>query len=207
MVELIDQGWLAVWLFLVVFALNVLPAFAPPTWTTMSFVGLAAPNLNFALLASVAAMAATCGRVLLAQLSHMLVRKRLLSERARRNVDAIRLGIEARPLATFGTLLGYSCSPLPSNYLFIAYGLTTLPLRFLALPFFVGRFVSYAFWVWAGFALGDALDWDWLESTPYFLGYYILSQLLLVPAIYGFTRLDWRAVFAGKRLNWLRQVK
>lgn len=204
MVELFDQGWLAVLLFLVVFALNVVPAFAPPTWTTMSFVGLAAPNLNFTLLASVAAMAATSGRVLLAQLSHLLVRKRLLSERVRRNVDAIRLGIETRPIATFGTLLGYSCSPMPSNYLFIAYGLTSLPLRFLALPFFVGRFVSYAFWLWAGFALGDALDWDWLESTPYFLGYYILSQLLLVPAIYGFTRLDWRAVFVEKRLGWLR---
>jgi len=202
--ELFDQSWLAVVLFLVVFVLNILPAFAPPTWTTMSFIGLAAPSLNFILLAAVAATAATSGRVLLAQLSHALIRKRLLSERARRNVDAIRLGIETRPMATVGTLLGYACSPLPSNYLFIAYGLTALPLSFLALPFFFGRFMSYAFWLWAGFALGDALDWDLLETTPYFVGYYILSQLLLVPAIYGFTRLDWHSLFAERRLRWLR---
>ena len=33
-------------LFIVVFVLNVLPAFAPPTWTTMSFIGLAIPNID-----------------------------------------------------------------------------------------------------------------------------------------------------------------
>jgi hypothetical protein len=32
-------------LCIVVFVLNVLPAFAPPTWTTMSFIGLAIPKL------------------------------------------------------------------------------------------------------------------------------------------------------------------
>jgi membrane protein YqaA with SNARE-associated domain len=202
-VDVLDQGRLAAVLFFVILALNVLPAFAPPTWTTMSFVGLAAPNVNFLLIAGVAATAATSGRIVLALLSDALIRRRFLSDRARHNVDAIRLGIENRPMVTFGTLLGYSCSPLPSNYLFIAYGLTALPLSFLALPFLIGRFVSYAFWLWAGFAVGDALDWGLLESTPYFVGYYIMSQLLLVPAIYGFTRLDWRGVFAERRLRWL----
>ena len=78
-------------LFIVVFVLNVLPAFAPPTWTTMSFVGLAIPNIDVLLLASVAAVAATYGRIVLAKLSRAIVRQRLLSEQSRRNVDVIRL--------------------------------------------------------------------------------------------------------------------
>src|SRR5690348_5209156 len=81
-------------LFIVVFVLSVLPAFAPPTWTTMSFVGLAIPNIDVLLLASVAAVAATCGRIVLAKLSRTLVRQRLLTEESRRNVDALKIGIE-----------------------------------------------------------------------------------------------------------------
>jgi hypothetical protein len=38
----------------------------------------------------------------LAKLSRVLVRRRLLSEEARRNVDTIRLGIASRPALTFG---------------------------------------------------------------------------------------------------------
>ena len=66
---------------------------------------------------------------------------------------------------TFGTVLGYSISPLPSNYLFIAYGLTSLPIALLALPFFVGRFVSYGFWLKTASTVGDRLDLDWFESA------------------------------------------
>jgi membrane protein DedA with SNARE-associated domain len=106
-------------LCIVVFVLNVLPAFAPPTWTTMSFIGLAIPNMDLLLLAAVAAVAATCGRIVLAKLSRQIVRQRLLTEQSRRNVDAIKTAIENQGAMTFGTFLGYSLSPLPSNYLFM----------------------------------------------------------------------------------------
>ena len=194
-------------LFIVVFVLNVLPAFAPPTWTTMSFIGLAIPNIDVLLLASVAAVAATCGRIVLAKLSRILVRQRLLTEQSRRNVDAIRIGIEEQRAMTVGTFLGYSLSPLPSNYLFIAYGLTSLPIAFLSVPFFIGRFVSYAFWTRTASTIGDWLDWDWFESAPYFLAYFLLSQFLLVPVIYAFTRLDWRTFFVERHLKWLDKPK
>jgi len=194
-------------LFIVIFMLNVLPAFAPPTWTTMSFIGLAVPDDKYILLSIVAAIAATSGRIVLAKFSRALVRRRLLSEEARRNVDAIRTGIERQPVLTFGTLLGYSLSPLPSNYLFIAYGLTSLPIAFLSLPFFVGRLASYAFWMRTASTVGDWLDVDWFESAPYFVAYYLSSQLLLVPAIYAFTRIDWRALFGERRLKWLERSK
>ena len=126
-----NLAYIMTMLFIVVFVLNVLPAFAPPTWTTMSFIGLAIPNIDVLLLAAVAAMAATCGRIVLAKLSRALVRRRLLTDQSRRNVDAIKIGIENRRAMTVGTFLGYSLSPLPSNYLFIAYGLTSLPIAFL----------------------------------------------------------------------------
>ena len=207
MSETTDLTYIIAVLFIVVFVLNLLPAFAPPTWTTMSFIGLAIPNIDVLLLALVAATAATCGRVLLAKLSRVVVRQRFMTEQARRNVDAIKIGIENRRATTLGTFLGYSLSPLPSNYLFIAYGLTSLPLAFLAVPFFIGRLVSYAFWTRTASTVGDWLDWDWFESAAYFVAYFLLSQLLLIPVIYGFTKLDWHALFAEKRLKWLDMPK
>lgn len=91
MAESVDMTKVAASLFVVVFVVNVLPAFAPPTWTTMSFIGLTIPDVNVVLLALVAATAATSGRIVLATLSRMLVRRKLLSEQIKHNVDSIRL--------------------------------------------------------------------------------------------------------------------
>ena len=102
-------------------------------------------------------------------------------------------------------MLGYAISPLPSNYLFIAYGMTSLPILLLALPFFIGRLLSYAFWLKTASTLGDRLDLDWFDSGYYFVGYFLLSQLLLVPVIYGFTRIDWHALFVERRFRLLEK--
>ena len=87
--EFTDMTKITVVLFIVIFVLNLLPAFAPPTWTAMSFIGLTIPSIDFVSLAVVAAAAATFGRITLAKLSRAIVRQRLLSEQTRCNVDAI----------------------------------------------------------------------------------------------------------------------
>ncbi len=133
-------------LFVVVLLLNLIPAFAPPTWMVFSYLGFRNPSSNVALLALVGALAATLGRVTLARLAHVVVRQRFLSEAKKKNIDSIREGLEGRKKLTFSVFLLYAFSPLPSNYLFIAYGLTTMRLRLIAIPFFLGRSVSYAFW-------------------------------------------------------------
>ena len=204
MAEYINLLEMAALLFAVVFVLNVVPAFAPPTWITLSFIGFTAPDAPVGALALIGACAATLGRVTLAKLSRFVVRGRFLGERARENIDAIKTGLERRRVVTFGIFLTYAFSPLPSNYLFIAYGLTTLRLTLVALPFFIGRLASYSFWVFTASSVGDRLDIDSMESASYAGIYFIISQLLLVPVIYLFTRIDWRAAFEMRRLRWFR---
>lgn len=204
MSEFIDQLPLAALLFIVVFTLNVIPAFAPPTWVTLSFIGFSMPNIPVLALASIGATAATFGRITLAKLSHTIVRGRLLDAPTCANIDAIKDGLAKRRVFTFGMFLVYAFSPLPSNYLFIAYGLTTLGLVSVAIPFFIGRFVSYSFWIATGSALGDQLDMESFESASYVGIYFIASQLLLIPVIYFFTRIDWRTAFEQKRLRWFK---
>jgi hypothetical protein len=77
----------------------------------------------------------------------------------------------------------------------------------VALPFFIGRLISYSFWVTTASAIGHRMDMDSLESASYVGVYFILSQLLLVPTIYLFTRIDWRAALQEKRLRRFKAIQ
>src|SRR3990172_6898998 len=123
-------------LFSVVYALNLLPAFAPPTWVVFSYVGFRYPTPNVTLFALVGAVAATLGRLTLAKLARVVIRQKLMSPKSRDNVDAIRQRLQGKKKLTFGVFLFYAFTPFPSNFLFIAYGLTAIHFTLISFPFF-----------------------------------------------------------------------
>ena len=106
---------------------------------------------------------------------------------------------------TFGVLLFYAFSPFPSNHLFIAYGLTALKLKLIAIPFLLGRVVSYAFLAFTASSVAQMLDYESVTSRSFFSYYFIASQLFGLLTIYVFTRIDWDRVFTEKRLRWRRR--
>lgn len=193
-------------LFAIIYALNLIPAFAPPTWMVLSLIEFNYPMASPLLLAGVGATAAMFGRLTLAKLSRVIIRQRLLSVQTRENIDAIKESLEGRRALTAGVFLFYAFSPLPSNYLFIAYGLTALELKLIALPFFIGRFVSYAFWAFTASTAANHLILESGAASQYLSGYFILSQLLFLGIMYGFTKLDWRALLGDRRVRWLKRV-
>lgn len=190
-------------LFTLIFGLNLIPAFAPPTWMALALVGFEFPNTGAIHLAVVGAVAATLGRLTLARLSHWLLREKLLSNAHRANIDVIKDRLEKRTALTVGLFLFYAFSPLPSNFLFIAYGLTGLPLPRVALPFFIGRLASYTFFIVGGAAAGRRFHIDSLASGLYAGAWFIGTQVFLLAALYAFTRIDWTALFDRHRLVWI----
>jgi hypothetical protein len=192
-------------LFAVVFALNVIPAFAPPTWMALSWVGFSRPLGNPFVVALIGALAATSGRLVLARLARVIIRQKFMSDAMRGNVDVVKDGIERHRSLTFGAFLLYAFSPFPSNYLFIAYGLTALPLWLVAVPFFVGRCVSYSFFVFAASEVSQHLALEGTEAQPYLGAYFIVSQVLLLAAVVVLARIDWLHVVAARRVRWLRR--
>lgn len=193
-------------LFFVVFGLNVIPAFAPPTWMVFSYIGFRHGDANVFSLAVVGAAAATLGRVTLAKLARSLIRQRFMGERSRQNLDSIREHLEPRRKLTFGVFLFYAFMPLPSNDLFIAYGLTTMSLPNVAVPFFIGRTVSYSFWGFTASAVASRFTFDSDSMLSYFSLYFVISQILLVGLIFVFAKIDWRVFFASRRLRWLKKA-
>ncbi len=152
------------------------------------------------------AAAATLGRIVLAKMARVIVRQRFMSESTRENIDTFRSQLEPRRKLTFGVFLFYAFTPLPSNYLFIAYGLTTMKLRMIAMPFFIGRSVSYSFWGMTASAVARRITLEDTDALSYLSVYFVVSQIALLSLIYAFTRIDWRMLFAERKLKWMAKT-
>jgi hypothetical protein len=192
----------AILVFLVVYLLNLAPAFAPPTWMVFSYIGFRYPSPNVTLFALAGAIAATLGRVSLAKLSRVVIRQKFMSQSSRDNVDAIRQRLKDRRKLTFGVFLFYAFTPFPSNYLFIAYGLTAMDLMLIAVPFFIGRVISYSFWGFTFLAVAHRTALHFHGAWSYLSAYFFVSQFVLLSLVYLFTKVDWRALFDERKLRW-----
>jgi hypothetical protein len=128
----------------VIFAVNLLPAFGPPTWSVLVFFSLDF-DLPAVPLVLGGALAAASGRLLLASAARHL-RPRLSAAR-RASLDRAQATLSGnRPRAIAGLGL-FALSPVPSGQLFVGAGLMTVPLLPLTAAFFAGRLVSYSIYV------------------------------------------------------------
>jgi hypothetical protein len=128
----------------VVFAVNLLPAFGPPTWALLVFFSLDF-NLPAVPLVLGGAVMAALGRFVLANSARRL-RPRFSAERLA-HLDRTQTALTADRTRTFAGLGLFAISPLPSGQLFTAAGLMTVPLVPLTAAFFAGRLVSYSVYV------------------------------------------------------------
>jgi membrane protein YqaA with SNARE-associated domain len=178
------------WLLVVgsIFAINLLPAFGPPTWAVLVFFRLNS-DLPAVPLILLGALAAASGRLVLAATTRHF-RSRFSAKR-RENLEAaeeLLVGSRAKAAAGLGL---FALSPVPSAQLFVAAGLLTVPLIPLTAAFFVGRLVSYTIYVTAASAakesLGDVLS-DVVGSP---LG--IALQVVMLAGLVLLLRVDWAA--------------
>lgn len=178
----------------VVFVVNLMPAFGPPTWTVL-VVFLIRYDIAVPILVVGGAAAAASGRFVLAHAFRRLAPR--LPERKRADLDAVGAVFTERRSSQAGLLGLFFLSPLPSTPLFEAAGLTErVPLLPVTLAFFAGRLVTYSLYVGGASAaqhtLGSALE-DRFTS-----GWAIALQLALVAAVAGFVMVPWAKVLGHK---------
>jgi len=130
----------------VVFAVNLLPAFGPPTWAVLVFFSLDF-DLPVVPLVLLGALAAAAGRFLLASGTRRL-RPRFSAQRLA-HIDRVQATAVANRRRTTAGLGLFALSPVPSGQLFVAAGLMTVPLLPITAAFFAGRLVSYSIYVGA----------------------------------------------------------
>jgi uncharacterized membrane protein YdjX (TVP38/TMEM64 family) len=181
-------------LFAVVFAVNLMPAFGPPTWSIIVLFGLNT-ELPVPAIVGIGAVAAASGRYGLALGTRLL--RRYVSEKTKANLEAARAALEKNKRRGALALGLFALSPVPSAQLFEAAGLTGVRLPPFTLAFFAGRLVSYS--IYAGSAeavesltLGDAFR-DALTS-PLGIG----LQVVMLAGLVALAKLDWARLLARK---------
>jgi uncharacterized membrane protein YdjX (TVP38/TMEM64 family) len=173
-------------LFVLVLAINLLPAFGPPTWAVLVFARLNW-HLNPVGLVVLGATASMIGRFLLASAS-----KRTRSHfpaRFRQNLQRASELLGKRKRGAAALFLLFVFSPLPSAQLFVAAGLLDLPLAALAAAFFLGRVVSYSIYV-AAATLADK-HFGNILSKVFGSPWTIALQIALLIAVSLIPFIDW----------------
>jgi xanthosine utilization system XapX-like protein len=178
----------------VVFAVNLVPAFAPPTWTVLVFF-LLRYDIPEPVLVVGGAAAAACGRFVLASLSRRF--GRLLPERKRADLAAVGERLE-QPRSRLALFAVFVFSPLPSAQLFIAAGLTpNLSLPPLTAAFFAGRLASYSLYVGGASVAQRSLEGllDEGISSPWA----IALQLGMLALLVAFVLVPWARILGVDR--------
>ncbi len=170
----------------VVFVVNLLPAFGPPTWAVLVFlsfhVGLAVP-----VLVGCGALAAASGRMVLAVGSRRF--RPRLSEHSRANLESAKALLGRNRRGAVAALGLFALSPLPSGQLFVAAGLMDLRIVPLAAAFFAGRVVSYSLYLTAASLASESLSSVLGRFVGSPLG--VAVQLLCLAAVVALVRVDW----------------
>jgi membrane protein YqaA with SNARE-associated domain len=170
----------------VVFAVNLLPAFGPPTWAVLVFFSLDF-DLPAVPLVLGGALAAASGRYLLATGARRL-RPRLSAARVQ-SLDRAEAALGANRRRSAAGLGLFALSPVPSGQLFVAAGLMTVPLLPLTAAFFAGRLVSYSIYVSAANLAESSLGGVVTEALTSPLGMALqLAMLVALGVLLGGVR-------------------
>jgi uncharacterized membrane protein YdjX (TVP38/TMEM64 family) len=177
-------------LFLIVFGVNLMPAFGPPTWTILVVYRLNT-DIPTWLLVLIGAGAAACGRLVLAHTFRLFGRH--LPQKSRQNLAAARAALERNRRSTIVALGLFAISPVPSAQLFEAAGLAGMRLLGFTAAFFAGRIVSYTIYAYGAGRLRDTSWGEELQggfSNPWI----IALQVALIAALVAMTRIKWAKV-------------
>lgn len=179
-------AWHYLTVLLVVFLINVLPAFAPPTWVVLVLFKLNW-HLNPAALVILGAVAAAGGRFCLASATGHL--RGRLNPKRRESLETLKDYLTGhRGRSALGLAL-FIVSPLPSAQLFEAAGLLAVPLLPVTAVFFAGRLVSYSLYIGAATVAEHSLGPTLVSTLTSPAG--IIVQVLLVLAVVLLATIDW----------------
>jgi hypothetical protein len=182
----------------VVFGVNLMPAFGPPTWAVLVFFRFRYPEIPAPALVVAGAVAASAGRLLLALAFRAFGTK--LPAKRQESLQVLGHVLGERRAGLVASFAFFATAPLPSAQMFEAAGLARVRLRPLVAAFFVGRLVSYSLYVGAASAahhgLSRLLD-DGLSSPQA-----IATQLVCVALLIAMVFVDWPSVIDRLRGWW-----
>ena len=173
----------------VVFGVNLLPAFGPPTWSLLVLYRLRS-HLAPVPLVLVGALAAGTGRFVLAVACRRF--RARLSTRRIDNLAAAKAALTSNRAGSIAGIALFAVSPVPSAQLFEAAGLLEVAILPLTVAFFAGRLVSYSVYVAGASAVQDT-SFGKVVSDSLTSPFGIVLQVAMLAGLVALSHVDWAA--------------
>ena len=177
---------------LIVFGLNLLPAFGPPTWAVLVLCKLNW-HLSAWVLVIVGVLSAGAGRYLLALATKGA--RRWLPKKRVDNLKAAGTYLRKHRAGSVAGLALFAVSPLPSAQLFEAAALADIPLIPITGAFMAGRIVTYSLYLGGATAAEKSFGETFRRAltSPYAIG--VELAMLVVTVLLA--RVDWTKRLGG----------
>ncbi len=185
-------------IFLVLIGINAAPILMPPSWIILTSFYLLDPSLNVILLAVVGATGATIGRFFLKKISGYF--RRFATEEQKSNLDIIGDYLNNKKYGYVIASFLFGATPLPSNMLFITYGLMRAKSIGIYIGFWFGRIISYIVMIY----FGNAVLAPFLEIFEDRLTGILLIDGVGIGVVVIFASINWTILITQRKIKFVK---
>ncbi len=185
-------------IFLLLIGINAAPILMPPTWIVLSSFFALDSSLDPLLLALVGATGATVGRLILKNLSGFF--RRFVGKEQKSNLDAIGNFLNRKKFGYVLTSFLFAATPLPSNMLFVAYGMMRAKSIGLYFGFWVGRLMSYYIMI----TISSVVLTPFLELFEDKIIGILVADIVGIGVVVIFTCINWQTLLLERKLQFVR---
>jgi len=185
-------------ILLILIGVNASPILMPPSWIILTSFHLLDPTLNIVLLAMVGATGATLGRFILKKFSGYF--RRFVGEEQKSNLDTIGNYLNQKKYGYLIASFLFAATPLPSNMLFITYGLMRAKSLWIYVGFWFGRTISYIIMIY----FGNAVLTPILEIFEDRITGILLIDGVGIGMIILFASVNWTLLITKKKLKFVK---
>ena len=185
-------------IFFLLIAVNAAPILMPPTWIILSSFFALDASLDPFLLAIVGATGATIGRFFLKCISGFF--RRFVGKEQESNLDAIGNFLNKKKFGYTLTSFLFAATPLPSNMLFVAYGMMRAKSIGLYIGFWCGRLLSYYIMI----TISEAVLAPLLQLFEDRITGIIVADIIGIGAVIFFTCINWQVLLFQRKLRFVR---
>ena len=185
-------------IFFVLVAMNAAPVLMPPTWIVLSSFHAIDVTLDPLLLALVGATGATIGRFILKRITGLF--RKFVAHEQKSNLDLIGNFLNNKKYGYVMTSFLFAATPLPSNMLFVAYGLMRAKSIGLYAGFWAGRAISYYVMI----TISNVV------LTPFFQIFeeryigILIADVVGIGMVFLFASIDWTLLVTQKKLRFVK---
>ena len=185
-------------IFFLLVAMNASPILMPPTWIVLSSFYTIDPTFNILALSIVGASGALVGRIILMYISRFF--RRFMGTERKSNLDLLADFLKKKKYGYFSASFIFAITPLPSNLLFMAYGIMRVKNISLFAGFWLGRAIAYYVMI----SISTVTLKPFLELFDDSLVGILITDIGSIVMIVIFACINWNKLITAKKLEFVK---